>query len=196
MFDFDCSVLKDFIGSGWKMTLIVSYADFFSDDSFDFEPTFVIQKVCVNCTLVTMPRPVPVTARRFRAPPQPYSVSHHGEKTQLHKGGIDGMHPGKDGLKAMHPGGIYIDPNWLGPFSAGSNSEPGAPTKMYTNNIYVPIPVSLFAATDTRLFDVDVRLWVSVASNSPVEVRASKRLSFTQFFRMNADGSMGCALMA
>lgn len=166
--------------------LVVSYADFYSDDSFDFQPTFVIQKICVDCALVEIPRPVPVTARRFRGPPLVYSVSHHGAKTQRQG----------DGLKEMQPGEIYIDRDWLGPTLVDSNCGSGTPRNIYTNNIYIPIPISLFAATDTRLFDIDVKVWVSIANNSPTEVRVSKRLSFTQFLRMNADGSIGCSLMS
>lgn len=50
-------------------------------------------------------------------------------------------------FRKMDPLHICADPNWLESIFATSG-------KIYTRDMYIPLPALLFAKTDTRVFDV------------------------------------------
>lgn len=68
--------------------------------------------------------------------------------------------------------GIHLDQDWCGPNLTMTTNNQGMSEKKikYYSNVYIPIPRSLFADTDTRAFDIDVRAWVSVANKTPKQL--------------------------
>lgn len=79
---------------------------------------------------------------------------------------------------------------------AGTHSgTPIATSKrMYTNNLYVPIPLRMFEKTSTRVFNFEVKVLVSIADNPPVAVEVFKRLRFSHFIKTKADNYLACSL--
>lgn len=153
----------------------------------DFEPSVSVDHLEVDCTLADIPRNVPTTAKRFRKPGTTFRVSHNGGTTKSDKlGNIEGM---------MDPTrGIYRDHDWQGPTLAKTMNR-GVRRMEYFTNIYIPIPVWLFAVCETRTFDIEVRAWVSLAHAFPVTLRRLEQLNFSNFIQVNRDGSTGCALL-
>lgn len=178
------SCARDFLGNGWKAKLIISYAydQSTNDINLDFEPSVIVKAIHIDCSLVTVPRNVPPSARKFRKVAPTYKVSHLGAKSSYENGKLTYMD---------HYNGIYIDHEWRGPTSNIKESR-----MEYSTNVYIPIPLSLFANCDTRSFDIEARAWVSVANRHPVELRTLRRTHFSNFVRIcTVDGSMGCSLV-
>ncbi|KZP29273.1 hypothetical protein FIBSPDRAFT_851646 [Athelia psychrophila] len=164
-------------------TLAVRFSGFYSDSPFDFEPSVLIKQTSAICTLVTGPRPpLCSTALSRRAPSRSYSVTFDGGLAETRR--------------EIDPGSICMGPDWVGPtLVADRLATPTSSSRtVYTNNIYVPIPVWMFAKTDTRLFDFKVKVWVSIANNAPVEVEVSKRLRFGHFVRIQEADHSACSL--
>lgn len=88
-----------------------------------------------------------------------------------------------------------MDTDWVGStLTTDLRAMPTSKT-VYTNNIYIPIPIWMFAKTDTRVFDFKVKVWVSIANNAPVEIELSKCLRFSHFMRIHADDQSACSLV-
>ena len=88
----------------------------------------------------------------------------------------------------MNPLYICADPDWLESTFATSG-------KIYTRDMYIPLPVSLFAKADTRVFDVTATVAVSTAGNPPVEVSNSKRMHFSHFLKTETGDALACSLV-
>jgi hypothetical protein len=179
-----CSSVRDFLGNGWKLELVVSYTPF----DPDFEPSISVKRLEVDCTLANIPRNIPATATKFRQASKTFRVSHNGGTVKLdNSGNIEEMDPTR---------GIYKDCDWEGPTLSETFNQ-GARRMEYSTNIYIPIPVWLFAVSETRVFDIEVIAWVSVAHGFPATLRTLEQLSFSNFLRINeGDDSKRCALLS
>jgi hypothetical protein len=98
-------------------------------------------------------------------------------------------------MKIEH--GIHVDRRWYGPDLITIANNRGTYEKKveYYADAYIPIPSSLFANTDTRAFDVDVKAWVSVDNKAAVQLRASERINFGLLSRIpGRDDAVNSAL--
>lgn len=155
----------------------------YTSPDLDLERLIRIMNVKVDCALAAMPRDIPATARKFRTPPRSYTVSYNGAMAALDNDG---------NLKMMDPTrGIYIDRDWSGPKRlAHKRRECSA-------NVYIPIPAWIFSVAETRTFNIEVRVWVSVANQFPLILRSTNQINLTNFVAINArDGSERCVLLA
>ena len=94
--------------------------------------------------------------------------------------------------------GIYRESKVYGPHTVKEPTLRGqVETRLgcYTY-IYIPIPHTVFKSTDTRAFDINVGVMVSVGGRPPVQLRNQMRLTFSHFgsIQKSSDG-MTCALM-
>jgi hypothetical protein len=171
-----------FLGNGYKLKLVISY----TSDDLGFEPSISVRTLMVHCNLSLVPRNAPATSKKFRTPSRSYRVSYHGETARLDsRGNVEAMDPTR---------GIYKDPNWSGPTPSVTNNQ-AAKRMEYFMNIYIPIPVWIFATAETRAFDIEVKAWVSVASAFPVPLRTCEQVTFSHFVQINGrDDSKGCVL--
>jgi hypothetical protein len=98
-------------------------------------------------------------------------------------------------MKVEH--GIHVDRRWYGPDLITKANNQGIYEKKveYYADVYIPIPSSLFANTDTRAFDIDVRAWVSVDNKAAVQLSISERINFSLLGRIpSCDGAVNSAL--
>jgi hypothetical protein len=182
------SSFDGFLGNGWKLKVIVSYISANPTGNFyiEFEPSIAIKTLAITCTLVTIPRMISATTPHFRNYSPPFTVAHHGaELTSDRNGYYHEMDPKQ---------GIYKDPYWRGPMVVGNHHHKRR--MEHSMNVYVPIPISLFKATDTRAFDIEVRVCVFAANVLPVELKKLQRLHFSNFVQIaKLDDSKRCALV-
>jgi hypothetical protein len=96
---------------------------------------------------------------------------------------------GHGNVELMDPTlGIHKDPFWCGPTLSKVTRR-----VEYTCNVYIPVPVSLFSISETRVFNVEVTVWVSIAKGFPLKLKKEETMLFTNFVRME-EGQPQCAL--
>lgn len=177
-----------FLGNGWKLKLVISYVSTDPTGNFDieFEPSITIRTLGISCTLAVIPRTMPATTRRFRNYSPPFTVTYRGAELTANENGYS---------NEMDPtAGIHRDPFWCGPTVVGHHHH--RRRMEYSMHVYVPIPISLFKATDTRVFDIEARVCVSACKLLPLELTKLQRLHFSNFVQINElDDSKRCALV-
>lgn len=148
-----------------------------------------MKRTSASCTLVPGPRPMEMSPKTAalsrRALPEPYIVAFNGGTAETQW--------------EMDPGSICMDPKWVRrhpqtPAGTYSRTPIATSKRMYTNNLYVPIPLRMFEKTNTRVFDFEVKAFVSIADNPPVAVEVFKRLRFSHFIKIKADNYSACTL--
>jgi hypothetical protein len=177
-------------GNGWKFQLVISYtaARAIGHMNLDFEPSVAVKNVAVDCSLAAKPRLISGTTISGRRPPESYGVTYRGFATTFTSQG--NLEP----MQVKH--GIHMDRDWRGPTLIKVNKIGKFERRVeYRTNFYIPIPSLLFSAADTRAFDIDARVWVSVANRPAVQLKRSERITLSQFSQVSGyDDSVVCVL--